>query len=124
MPLPSNKLQSIWNKKLAKSGFIDIEDSSGRLKFCDSDRFHHPKVVSSYETKREYFRMAGHFLHDYVFTSRKERKIWEMHSNAVSYRNIALSLIEGGIKSNKDHVHGVISKLNKIMFKLYGDAAV
>lgn len=65
--------------------------------------------------KQEYFRLAGHFYYDHEFDSLFEKKIWLMHSNGMSYRDISLKVRTKKNRANKDKIRGIISRLADIM---------
>lgn len=63
------------------------------------------------ENKEEYYRMAGHFLHDHKFENPTEKLIWSMHGDGVSIIDIVLYLRSRKIKTYKRKVHETIQKL-------------
>lgn len=77
------KLQETWDNKLKRSGFQDIEQRDGHLKTW-STQFVLDHSDSQIEAKQEYYRAAGHFLHEYKFTHPAERRIWELHCAGIS----------------------------------------
>lgn len=102
------RLQAKWYKKLAKSGFIDIEDTSkpdAPLKKYDSKHFNHinrPRRdtevnisdnayydPSTFIAKQRYYELAEHFLNDYEFKTRREKLIWAEWIAGDSIRLIA-----------------------------------
>lgn len=97
-------LQKEWYQKLKESGFKDAEQESAQnaepyLKEWHSCYFserHHPTV---FQIKHEYFYRAEQFLNDHNFSSETEREIWRLHSEGVSYREIAKRL------GNKKRAH-------------------
>lgn len=91
-PKQLKKLKALWEKKLKKSGFEDIEQKDGRLKAWHSHRFAVEAKKTVFEAKAEYYRKAEHFLNDAQFSSKKERRVWELHSQGVSERDIADSV--------------------------------
>lgn len=112
-------LKEVWYKKLERSGFEDIEKDELNLKQYSS-RFNQDAVVRNWYAKREYYSMAGQFLHTYKFGSNLEKVIWEYHTESISVRNIAKLLNKTKVtKTNKDKVLAVITKLDKEMYKLF-----
>lgn len=116
-------LQKLWDKKLAASGFQDIEQRDGGLKVW-SDRFcngYHNEITMS--AKQEYYRAAGHFLHEYEFKTPTEKRIWTLHSEAMSIRNIVKALKKeklwfvGGHTAHKRRVHETIQRFVKLMME-------
>lgn len=115
------KLKEIWYKKLAKSGFEDIElDENTLKKGTRSSEFARPRSVKSWRSKEAYYYMATHFLHEHTFTSSLERAIWEYHSNGISGRDIARLLTSVRSKKiNRMTVWRIVKKLNVIMKATY-----
>lgn len=89
------QLQAKWYSKLEKSGFKDIEHSEDLLKNYDA---HH--IVRNYnrfatgESKIEYYTLAGHFLYDFVFKSKKDELIWKAHAEGSTIRATAKMLFQ------------------------------
>ena len=111
-------LQNSWYKKLEKLGFQDIEQSDGNLKRWHGQDF---KAIhaTAFEYKAEYYRAAGYFLNHYQFASKREKLIWELHSQGVSNRDIAKILKKKGVKRMaKDVVRMLIKRLVKEMMLL------
>lgn len=92
---PKNKtfdqLQAVWDKKLKKSGFEDIETRDGNLKNWDSLAFRKPSSATnraaSTEATAEYYRLAEHFLHVHKFKNLTHKHIWELHVNGKSVKH-------------------------------------
>ena len=105
-------LQAKWNKKLAKSGFYDIEQEDGNLKSWHSFRFQAAGKDGSGAAKEEYYRLAGQFYHDYAFKNNFEKKVWYLNSEGFSAREIAK-------KTNKSRalVGRIINELTAEMLK-------
>lgn len=128
------ELQKVWYQKLKDEGFKDIEQEgkNGFLKEW-SRKFRIPygsQVAKGYttedkirdnEVKETYYRLAGHFLYDYKFKTETLRNIWELHSEGVSYRNIAkiLGPITKKLILSKDNIRIFIQDLRKEMKELY-----
>lgn len=81
-------LQRKWYKKLAASGFEDIEDSPHTLKRYDSSFFQQTYDPDSYVAKERYFSLATQLLHTYKFTSARQRRVWELHCEGWSVEDI------------------------------------
>jgi hypothetical protein len=120
------KAQKIWYKKLKDSGFEDVEkDEENLIKY--SSRFFNCRVGGSpfnkessqsfYEAKEEYYRIAGHFLHDNKFKDEFEKKVWDLHSQGISFRDIAIKVRTKQNKANKDNIQTLVKELSKEMFK-------
>lgn len=85
------KLKDEWYKKLEKDGFVDAEDGD-LLKEWQSAYFqirHEPEIFS---IQQSYYYEASHFLNIFAFPSELEKKIWALHVEGKSYREIALML--------------------------------
>ena len=112
-----SELQSEWYAKLAAEGFQDIEDHTinGRpLKSWHSFKCMTKDTVEL-DGIKEYHHIAMQMLETHVFTSEDHKRIWEMHSNGISEREIAASL--GCYK--KSMVHLIIAEIaSKFMKKL------
>jgi hypothetical protein len=112
--------KEIWYKKLADSGFVDIEENNGNdLKHWDGSGStrHDPDYI---QAKQEYYNVAMHFLTNHKFDSELEKVIWEYHSNAVSARNISKTLVSAGfVKMGRMTVWRVIKRLRSAMKRLY-----
>lgn len=121
------RLKAAWDKKLAKSGFKDIEvaDSPKELlKTWDTYKFNKftnpPKQPSknSYDDnndprrfyeRQDYYLKCAHLLtSNYKFKSAKHRRIWELHSEGLSFAEIARAL-----KCQKSWAHYVVKKIRK-----------
>ncbi len=99
-----------WNKKLVKAGHNEIEDFSRpdpSLKSWDNFKF--KKVTpDEYETKTKYYANARNVLNKYEFQTPLHRKIWELHSEGLSLRDIE---IEIKMKYKKDTINMIIQKI-------------
>lgn len=75
------ELKAYWDQVLKDTGFNDIEQPDEKLKVW-SNRFKlRPELEM--ESKREYYRAAGQFLHHYPFDNKVEKRIWELHSQGI-----------------------------------------
>ncbi len=122
------KQQDIWYKKLAASGFEDIEQDENLLKRWASSAFtgkvngaRYDEKKSAIDATEEYYRIAGHFLYEHKFSSAFERTIWEMHSEGKSLRDISKALRNSIklMKTNKDNINPIVKKLADIMLTKY-----
>lgn len=141
---PFKELQDEWYARLKRSGFDDIENERGELKhYSASDYFenHHAYDIMSQASKEElrllaiestttYYRMASQFLHTHVFKGYKMgsktgayllgaaliRHVWELHSNGVVAREIAIAINrERRRKLTPRQIRAVIDKMRAIM---------
>lgn len=92
MKKPTAKQQLLWNKKLKKSGFVDIEDSKGYLKEYDSRYFQDRYHPESFVNKERYYQLAGQLIHSYPFLNVREKKVWTMHAEGTSQEVIATKM--------------------------------
>src|ERR1035437_3122878 len=115
------KLQEKWYKKLADSGFVDAESDEDHLKRWEGHAFAKSRYqIATFESKQKYFALAGQFLNEKKFETKKDRMIWEMHSEGKSTRDISIVLKKKKIPSpSKDTVNIVIRKLAKEMLQKY-----
>ncbi len=90
---PSKALAAEWRKKLAASGFVDIEKPNGELGAPPA-----PGVIrrekqlppETYVDKADYYVKAGRFLSSHAFANKEERELWRLHAEeGLSYRDIA-----------------------------------
>ena len=82
------KLKEKWNKKLAASGFEDIENKDGSLK----DSIHSRTLsyaLQAKESREAYYATARQLLNDDLFSTQNDRAIWEAHCEGLSFRTIA-----------------------------------
>lgn len=102
------QLTRVWDEKLKKSGFVDIENRSTGLLNTWSGKFFYgtnnsfadkinvdalKRYGSLYrQSEAEYFRLAGQCLHDKEFKSVRHRLIWQLHSEGLSYTEISKEL--------------------------------
>lgn len=97
-----------WDRKLAESGFNDIEDrasgllkkSAGTISIEESLKKDVPllspegQYSSSVwkDSQASYFRLAGIYLHTKEFKSQNHKTIWELHAAGRSNPEIAKEL--------------------------------
>ncbi len=79
-------LRREWNRKLAESGFSDLEDENGRLKRegARADVMEHGKVTLA----AEFFALFSHYL-DHQNLTRLERRILELYCEGLKIDAIA-----------------------------------
>ena len=110
------KLKAKWYAKLKKKGFEDIEHDEDHLKLY-SERFvvrnlgayANPTLTSA---KVEYYSACRKFQSSYTFKNKKEKGMFEMHSEGISIRDIATKY-----KTSRRKVHELIKRLVKEVFK-------
>ena len=107
-------LEALWDKKLASSGFKDIEQRDGNLKIWHS--FIMPRRLGTVrcQIQAEYYSQAATFLLQHVFANATEHKIWQLHSEGVPIREIGRQ-VKRSKADPKSTVYNVINRLRKIM---------
>lgn len=120
-----SKLKAKWYAKLKKKGFEDIEHDERNLKqFSGKTSIDDELGRSKLERwaqwgklpqiknhiKYEYFSECRRFLEIHKFKNKTERKMFEMHSDGLGVRVIAVSL-----KTYRRKVHETIQRLVKVM---------
>lgn len=113
-------LQSKWYDRLEKDGFKDIESDENNLREWDTSIFgrYNQHTIGATE---EYYRLAGQFASTYEFSNKRERYIWERHSEGLSFNEISALMRSKrfGVNS-KSSVHLVVKRLAEEMFKENG----
>lgn len=113
------KLAVDWDKKLKASGLDNIEQLDGNLKSWAShyfkSKFKTSDDVIFQEAKIEYYRRARQFLHEYLFTDIRTKRIWELHSEGISFRDIIVELKKEGYNAYRDLVQEVVKSLSSAM---------
>lgn len=113
-------LRDFWDRKLKESGFKDAERFDKRsgeamLVAWDSFYFQARNTPVEFEIKHQYYHQAFQFLHSFSFPNKHERHVWQLHCEGVGVREIAKSLIERGIQTNKDSVARVVNHYKALM---------
>ena len=95
------KLQRAWYKKLAETGFKDVERchptlgtaTSGNTPLLRPSEWA-PRLAESKPGTEEFFRVASHFLHEYNFETYLDKQIWELFTEGVSITDIHKKVTE------------------------------
>lgn len=87
------ELQTTWYAKLKAEGFIDYE-----LKRDQITRERRTAKSKDEVAIKAYFAIAQDHLHTWPFESELDRRIWELHADALSSRKI-------GEKVGKSHFY-------------------
>ncbi len=102
-------------------GFEDIENDKNEIKRFETVRWNRNASHTAEEKemlwgiKAEYYRMAGHFLHDHEFETSIDKKIWSLHAVGKT-----LNYITDSVKVlSRTKVRNVIVKLETVMYGLY-----
>lgn len=127
------KLQAQWYKRLAKEGFEDIEQDEDNLKRWDSMYFisRHTNFKGrgaggakdakfsaiQFESRQEYYQLAGAFLHEHEFETDKERLIWELHASGENLIDIYRTLKKMNKKVYLEGIDKTIKRLSEAMVK-------
>lgn len=100
-------LKAQWYRKLARAGFNDIETETGELKkpnrpalraatairpFDLSSKRHDIVSQLSEAARREYYRLAGHCLWDKRFESKLDKKVWALHCEGRTLKEIGVTI--------------------------------
>jgi len=70
------ELQKLWYKKLADTGFVDIEESS-KMQYHGS-YFRERYTPDQFRAKEDYYRLASMHLESYAFVSNREYQAWAL----------------------------------------------
>lgn len=109
----------IWYKKLAKTGFVDIEYPGGEIRrtIPASIENKDPLLVQSVQ---EYYNLASQFLNDYKFQNELERVIWTYHTEGLGVRAIASTLRKARIlKRDRTYIWAIVHRLELAMKEMY-----
>ena len=113
-------LKDKWYDKLKAEGFNDIESDENNLKEWDTS------IFSRYDqntigAKEEYFRLAGQFLNSHKFEDAREKLIWELHAEGLSFNDIAKKLKSKRYKvCSRSSMHITVKKLTEEMLQQNG----
>ena len=110
MKKPSKALIDKWYDKLEAAGFEDIEERHSPREMLKRKHNHDFKKIEPdmYEAKRFYFQEAADMLNWHKFRNARERKIWALHAEGLSVREVATK-----IKLAKSEVHRIILRLRR-----------
>ncbi len=102
------KEQKLWYQIAQATGFKDIEDENQRyLKEWDSNFFRNQFNQIKYEATTEYYRAGSELLRSYPFKDEMHKRIWQLHLEGLSEREIARQVK----RHKKSSVHKIISKI-------------
>ena len=119
--LSLEELKKIWERKLKKSGFEDIETKNGTLANTTHSGGNLDKRRVTWQSQEEYYRLARYFLNDYMFKKPVHRVIWEYHSEGISVRDIVKLLNKvRRKKTDRQTVWELIDECATEMKKMYG----
>ena len=106
-------LHDKWNKKLEKEGLKEIDNTG--ISHADYFRLNYNNIDAS--SKAEYYRNAGYFLYEHKFKTELERKIWELHAEGVSIRDIVNVLKKQRFKVYKRLIHETLRPMVEKLLK-------
>lgn len=92
-------MEKVWYDKLKEEGFEDIEDTNNefrplkswhsfRFMLNDSSYFKNTNLRTNRESAISYYRLACQLLNTHHFKNETHRRIWELHSEGWSKRQI------------------------------------
>lgn len=85
------KLTDKWYAKLAKSGFKDIEETKykypGLKEWATSIQFQYSP--QTYVERERFYQLATQLLHEDVWLTRKDKKMWGLYCGGMSFINMA-----------------------------------
>ena len=114
------KLNEKWKKKLEKSGFVDAEQDEDHMKQWDSFNFSGRYNAELFNSKQKYYQLAGQFSYDHKFKNKRDKLIWELHSNGYTVRAIAAEIKKRNFKYNKVMtIFYIIRRLEREMLEKY-----
>lgn len=126
-PFSTKKFKALrdeWYKKLEQEGFDDIEsnyksEKGSRehqlLHVWESLYFKQSAVAQRFYATETYYTLCRQFSHEYPFQNSLDQKVWELHSEGSSLREIAKNLKAEGYLVNKDKVNEIVRQLVNIM---------
>lgn len=106
------RLKLEWYRKLAASGFEDIELPSGSLKEWSQTRVNEEDLVRL-EAKGVYYGRAKDVLRTYPFRTMIDQTLWFYFSEGMGCRKISWILAEHGIRMNKDKIQKILKRLRE-----------
>ena len=92
------QLQTIWYKKLAKEGFVDIEEPNSpleMLKRWDGNYFWHRaqwRGANTILAQRDYYHQCYQFQFAHTFKSKLEQSAWALYADGYPKAQIAKQL--------------------------------
>lgn len=101
------KLFKKWNNKLEKAGHDEIEnfnlEDPAFLNKSDASKFKNV-TPEEYESRSLYYSNARSLLHTFAFESSIQKRIWELHADGMSLRQIE-ELIKYKLKKDRINFH-------------------
>lgn len=103
------RLKIIWDRKLKRSGFKDLEDAKGNLKEFVSSRYKHKEFITYFAQER-YYQLADQLLNDYDFSSSEDKMMWRLHCEGKTINTIATK-----ISKSESYVFSFIEDMAKLV---------
>jgi hypothetical protein len=97
-----SRLTKFWYEKLRSTGFQDIEQTDGNLKSWECHVWA-KRSQSTLDAKQQYFSRARELLEAYRFDNPTHKRIWELHCDGLSSRQIASQI--GHMEPTYKHAH-------------------
>lgn len=91
-------LKEKWERRLERSGFIDVEKKSPMGLF-------HRAYDIRHKLKQVYYNEAGQFYHETKWPCQELKRFWELHQEGVGHRVISKKMGIGRGKSYWMHKH-------------------
>lgn len=111
-------LQKVWYKKLEEEGFADIEFSE----YSSYLKRESLNITLSYDEPTErYYTLARQYLNDTKFVTPTEKRVWELHSEGLSYDKILGHI---SLWSSRSPIQRIVLKHKKILLTKVKDGYV
>ena len=107
-----NKLK-VWDPKIRQWQIVRLER---QLKCWHDSKFKAIDIIQRTAIE-EYFRLAREMIHTFKFETVLEKKIWELHADGKSRRQIADAIKNRKTKYQQAWVGEIIKKISKCMGK-------
>lgn len=112
---PPKKLEQEWYQKLKDDGFEDIEDSNNPnrpLKAWHNFRFRQVNPARRKVTEA-YYEKACALLHTYPFINEITKRIWELHCQGFSKREIEEAIKNESKRYKRESIGLIIVKISR-----------
>lgn len=112
------ELERLWYQKLAKEEFKDIEDTArGDRPLRQWHSFIFPaKDKALREAITKYYEAAAELLQTRKFESQEYRRIWQLHCEGFTYKEIQVEFKKKGKSRGLGGIQWVIEKIRKEIF--------
>lgn len=109
-------LSAEWDEKLEQSKFVDVEQTVGRhrlLKLWHASRFNQSWARRRFVEIDGYYDWAKSLLRAFPFKNHTHRKIWELHCDGKSKREIAKAISDLSPCYRKSQVGNIINLIRQ-----------